>query len=178
MGQHQIAVERACACKAVNTASAPHIGKSVRIKEVGISFHQAVGVLLKFFCEERLIFIAVPQIPERRIEIKCPAGIIVKTLPVAVPAIPHIIIKNGLRMVKHNFMVNRIAFHMQKRQVKHIEHSPVLRHGICVRKACEKRRNHVLFLFCKILPNHIPACPKPNHKRAGFHRLLKRAERI
>ncbi len=81
-------------------------------------------------------------------------------------------------MVKHNLAVDRVALHGKERHVKHIEHAPVLRHGVRMREAGKKRRNHIFFRFCAALPYRLTAHPQTDYKRTGFYRLLECAERI
>ena len=90
--QKEIGTQGAGGAISVDTASSPHIGITIPVKKVRISLHQLIGAFLKAFCQIRFVFIPIPIIPDRRIKIKCPAGIIVKALPIPVPAVPYSVI--------------------------------------------------------------------------------------
>ncbi len=109
--QHQIAVKRTGCGIAVNIAPAPHIRKSVAVKKVPVCLHQRIGVLLKLRRKIRLLLIPIPHVPKRRIHVKCPAGIIIKRMPVTIPPGTGIIIQNMRGVLPHNALVNLIAFH-------------------------------------------------------------------
>ena len=137
-----------------------------------------IGMLLKFLSHIRRMFVSVPEIPDGRINIKGPAGIIIKGVSVPIPAIPRIIVENRLGMIHHNLMVDGIAFHIQKRHVQHVEQSPVLRHCVGSGIAVQKSGDRVLFLLGVGIPYLFLRYPKADHQRAGLHRLLETAERI
>ena len=129
-------------------------------------------MLLKPGRDVRRVLIAVPLIPDGRVYVEGPAGIIVKGMSVPVPAVAHVEIQNGLGMVQHHILFDGIALHMQKGHIQHVEKPPVLRHGAGMGEAAEESGDQILFLFGVGGPDLIPADPQADDQRAGFHRLL------
>ena len=129
-------------------------------------------MLLKTGGDIGRVLIAVPLIPDGRVYVEGPAGIVVEGVAVPVPAVPHIKIQHRLSVVQHDVLFDRIALHMQKRHIQHIEKTPVLRYGAGMGKARQKRGDGVLFLLRIGGPDFLAADPEADDQSTGFHRLL------
>ena len=177
-GHHQVPIKGAGGGVAVYVASPPHVRPAVPVEEVPVGLHQLIGILFKPSGDVRFILISVPQVPDRPIYIEGPAGIIVKGVPVPIPAVPGIVGQDGLGMVAHDVPLDGIPLHMQERHVQHVEQPPVLGHGAGVGIAVQKRRDHVLLRLRIGVPNLPFADPQADHQSAGLHGLLESLERI
>lgn len=135
-------------------------------------------MLLKGRRQRRCLLIAVPAAPKRRIHLEGPAGVEIKALAVPVPAIAHIIIQDGRRVLLHDPLIDRISMACEKGQVQHVEEPPVLRHGAAVPPPGEKRRDLILLRARIFLPDLLSRHLQSDHQGAGFHCLLVGAERI
>ena len=176
--QHQISIKGTGRGIPVNIAAAPHVRKTVPVKKVRVRFHQTVGVLFESGGNLRLLLIAVPEIPDRRVDVERPAGIIVKRMTVPVPAVSCVIIQNRHCMIPHDIFVNRIAHHGKKGKIQHVEETPVLRNRIPVRIAVQKFRDGILFFFRVRIPDGFFRYPEADDKRCGFYSLLEASEWI
>ena len=110
--QKHISVKSARRRIPVNIAAPPHIRKAIPVKKFRIGFHQRIGMRFKLPRNIRHVLIAVPQIPDRRIDVERPAGIIIEAVAVPVPAVPRVKIQHRLCVLQHDPLVHRIAFHM------------------------------------------------------------------
>ena len=108
--QQKIRVKSARGSISVNSGTPPHIGKPFPVKEERVIFHQQIGILFKPGSQIGFLFITIPQIPQRSVKLKRPAGIIIKGMSVTIPAVACIISQNSLRMLPHDISVCFIAF--------------------------------------------------------------------
>ena len=74
-------------------------------------------------------------------------------MPVAVPAVARIVVKDALRMVEHDLLVDLVPLCMQECHIEHIEEPPVLRHGVRAGIALQKCGDAVLLFFCIAVPD-------------------------
>ena len=102
-----------------------------------------------------------------------PRAVIVKEMPVPIPAVPRIVGHNHLGMVPHHVPVNDVPFPVQKGQNQHIEQPPVVMPRIRMAELGEIRRNPVLFLLCIRLPHRLRAHGKADRQGGALRRVLK-----
>ncbi len=144
--------------KTVNITASPHSYKTIPVKKICITLHQTVRIFFKLLCYIRKMPIPIPPIPQRRIKVKRPAGIILKTLSVTIPSVPRIIFQHCLGMVQHDLFIDLISLIRHKR---HIPSFPAVPHRYRHSIRHQVYKSTAPVTFCKGLFNHI-------HKKFTF----------
>ena len=103
-----------------------------------------------------------------------PRAVVIKQMPVAVPAVPCVIGENGGRVIPHHPMIHRVSLPVQKGQNQHIKQAPVVVARIGMAKIRQVICNAVPLLLRIILPDHLPAHGQADNKRSALTRVLKR----
>ena len=157
LSQEEIGGQRRGGRASVDAAPAPHGHMGLPVKELRERLCQPVCVRLDLSRQPGLLLIAVPLVPQRAVHVKGPGAVIVKEMPVPIPAVPCVVGDNHLGVIPHHIPVNGVALPVQEGQDQHIEKAPVVVACVGMAELGEVVRDPILLLFRAGIPHSLRA---------------------